>query len=177
MLFRSWTNVTKNIPDLPKLGVVRNIDASKWKAGKAYVTIDFHQLGNFDPYVFKTENYGKSWKKIILGISDGNLNYVRNIREDPVRPGLLYLGTENALYVSFNDGGKWQSLMTNLPHTPMYWIDVQEHFNDLVIGTYGRGIWILDDITPLQQLTGKITSRSEERRVGKECRSRWSPYH
>ena len=155
---KTWTNVTKNIPDLPPLGVVRNIDASKWNAGKAYITVDFHMTGNFDPYVYKTENYGKSWKKITKGVSDGNLNYVRNIREDPVRPGLLYLGTENALYVSFDDGANWQSLMTNLPHTPMYWLDVQEHFNDLVVGTYGRGIWILDDITPLQQLTDKITS-------------------
>lgn len=155
---KTWKNVTRNIPDLPKLGVVRNIEASKWEAGKAYITVDFHMTGNFDPYVYKTENFGRSWTKITEGISEGNLNYVRNIKEDPVRKGLLYLGTENALYVSFNDGEKWQSLMTNLPHTPMYWIDIQEHFNDLVVGTYGRGIWILDDITPLQQLTNKITS-------------------
>lgn len=155
---KTWTNVTKNIPHLPKLGVVRNIDASKWNAGEAYITIDFHLLGNYQPYVYKTENYGRTWKKITKGISDGNLNYVRNIREDPVRPGLLYLGTENALYISFDDGENWQSLMTNLPHSPIYWIDVQKHFNDLVVGTYGRGAWILDDITPLQQLTGKITS-------------------
>ncbi len=155
---KTWTDVTKNIPDLPEYGVVRNIDASKWQEGKAYVTIDLHQEGDFNPYVYKTENFGKSWKKITDGIGDGNLNYARNIREDPVRQGLLYLGTENALYVSFDDGGHWQSLMTNLPHTPMYWIDVQEHFNDLVVGTYGRGAWILDDITPLQQLTDKITS-------------------
>ena len=155
---KTWTNVTKNIPDLPPLGVVRNIDASKWKAGKAYVTIDFHMTGDFGPYVYKTENYGKSWKKIVTGIGDGNLNYARNIREDPKREGLLYLGTENALYVSFDDGGHWQSLMTNLPHTPMYWLDVQEHFDDLVVGTYGRGIWILDDLTPLQQLTQEVTS-------------------
>jgi len=71
---------------------------------------------------------------------------------------LLYLGTENALYFSFDDGANWQPLMTNLPHTPMYWLDIQEHFNDLVIGTYGRGIWILDDISPLQQLTSKVAS-------------------
>ena len=154
----TWTNVTKNIPGLPGYGVVRNIDASKWEAGKAYVTIDLHQEGDFAPYVYKTENFGKSWKKITEGIGDGNLNYARNIREDPVRKGLLYLGTENALYVSFDDGGHWQSLMTNLPHTPMYWIDIQEHFDDLVIGTYGRGVWILDDISPLQQLTGDVTS-------------------
>ena len=111
----TWENVTQNIPDLPELGVVRNIDASKWDAGKAYISVEFHQVGNFDPFAYVTEDYGKSWKKIVEGIPVNQLSYVRNIKEDPVRPGLLYLGTENALYVSFNDGETWQSLMTNLP--------------------------------------------------------------
>ncbi|MFQ6045419.1 MAG: sialidase [Gemmatimonadales bacterium] len=152
----TWTNVTDNIPDHPPLGTVRNIDASKWEAGKAYITVDFHQVGNFDPYVYKTEDFGEHWRKITNGIQDSPLSYARNVREDPVRPGLLYLGTENALYVSFDDGESWQSLMTNLPPAPMYWIVVQEHFNDLVVGTYGRGVWILDDVTPLQQLTAEV---------------------
>ena len=153
---KSWNNVTRNIPNLPKLGVIRNIEASKWDAGKAYLTIEFHQIGNFEPYVFKTENFGKSWTKITNGIKSGNLSYTRNIKEDPIRKGLLYLGTENALYISYDDGKNWQSLMSNLPPSPMYWIDIQEHFNDLVVGTYGRGIWILDDISPLQQLDKTI---------------------
>ena len=156
---KSWENVTKNISKLPKLGVVRNIEASKWNPAKAYLTIEFHQVGDFKPYVYKTENFGKSWKKITNGIGPGNLSYTRNIKEDPVREGLLYLGTENALYFSNDDGENWQSLMTNLPPTPMYWIDVQEHFNDLVIGTYGRGIWILDDLSPLQQLNENISKK------------------
>ena len=155
----TWSNVTKNIPNLPELGVVRNIEASKWDAGKAYLTIEFHQVGNFEPHVYKTENFGKSWKKITEGISGGNLSYTRCIKEDPVRKGLLYLGTENKLYISFNDGNNWQELMSNLPHTPMYWIEIQEHFNDLVVGTYGRGIWILDDISPLQELNEVITKK------------------
>ena len=100
----TWTNVTKNIPNLPNIGVVRNIEASKWDEGKAYLTIEFHQIGNFEPYVYKTENYGKSWKKITEGIDDSNLSYTRCIKEDPIREGLLYLGTENKLYGSFNDG-------------------------------------------------------------------------
>jgi hypothetical protein len=153
---KSWNNITRNIPNLPKLGVVRNIEASKWDAGKAYLTIEFHQIGNFEPYVFKTENFGKSWTKITNGIKFGNLSYTRNIKEDPIKRGLLYLGTENALYISYDDGKNWQSLMSNLPPSPMYWIDIQEHFNDLVVGTYGRGIWILDDISPLQQLDKTI---------------------
>ena len=156
---KTWKNVTKNIPKLPKLGVVRNIEASKWNPAKAYLTIEFHQVGDFKPYVYKTENYGKSWEKITNGIKPGNLSYTRNIKEDPVKEGLLYLGTENALYFSNDDGENWQSLMSNLPPSPMYWIDVQEHFNDLVVGTYGRGIWILDDLTPLQELDQNITKK------------------
>lgn len=155
---KTWENVTKNIKGLPPMGTVRNIDASKYKAGKAYITVDFHQVGNFEPWVYKTEDFGKTWVKITDGIPKSNLSYACNIREDPKRPGLLYLGTENALYASFDDGLHWQSIMTDIPSSPMYWIAIQETFNDLVIGTYGRGIWILDDITPLQELTNEVTS-------------------
>lgn len=156
----NWTNVTDNIPSLPPLGTVRNIDASRWEAGKAYITVDFHQVGNFASHVYRTEDFGASWRKITTGISVSPLSYARHILEDPVRPGLLYLGTENALYISFNDGEQWQPFMTNMPPAPMYWIAVQEHFNDLVVGTYGRGIWIMDDITPLQQFTPEVASAS-----------------
>jgi len=155
----TWTNVIKNIPNLPKDGVVRNIEASKWSEEKAYLTIEFHQIGNFEPHVYKTENFGKSWKKITSGIKDGNLSYTRFIKEDPNKKGLLYLGTENTLYISYDDGEKWNSMMSNLPPAPMYWIDIQEHFNDLVIGTYGRGIWILDDISPLQQMNKSVEEK------------------
>ena len=115
--------------------------------------------GNFEPHVYKTENFGKSWKKITSGIKDGNLSYTRFIKEDPNKKGLLYLGTENTLYISYDDGEKWNSMMSNLPPAPMYWIDIQEHFNDLVIGTYGRGIWILDDISPLQQMNKSVEEK------------------
>ncbi len=154
----NWTNLTSNIAGLPPLGTVRNIEASKWSAGKAYLTVDLHQVGNFEPHVYKTEDFGQSWTRITNGIADSPLSYARNIREDPVRPGLLYLGTENALYVSFDEGANWQKLQTNLPPAPMYWLAVQEHFNDLVVGTYGRGFWILDDLTPLQQLSEDVTA-------------------
>jgi len=155
---QSWTNVTNNIPDLPPDGVVRNIDASKWDAGKAYIAIEHHQQGNFEPHVYKTANYGQKWGKIVDGITDSPLSYAREILEDPVRPGLVYLGTENALYVTFNDGDRWQPLMNNMPPAPMYDMVVQEHFNDLVVGTYGRGFWIMDDLSPLQQLTSDVAS-------------------
>ena len=149
---KTWTNQTKNFTDLPAQGAVRNIEASRWNEGKAFLVVDFHEQGNFQPFVYRTSDYGKTWKKIVKGIEAGNLNYCRSIKEDPIRKGLLYLGTETSLYVSFDDGDTWQVFMNNLPHTPYYWIEVQEHFNDLVVGTYGRGVWILDDLTPIQQL-------------------------
>ena len=155
----TWTNVTENVPDMPTDGVVRNVDASKWSAGKAYMTVEAHQVGDFAPYVYRTEDFGGSWTKIVNGVTDSPLSYTRNVREDPVRPGLLYLGTENFLYVSFDDGDNWQRLANGLPPSPMYWIAVQEHFGDLVVGTYGRGFWIMDDIGPLQQWDEEIAGK------------------
>ena len=152
----SWTDVTSNIPDLPPDGVVRGIHASGHETGKAYFAIEHHQQGNFEPHVYRTDDFGESFTKIVEGIADSPLSYTRDIHEDPVRPGLLYLGTENVLYVSFDDGDNWQPLMNNMPVSPMYGIEVQKHFNDLVVGTYGRGFWILDDITPLQQLSADV---------------------
>ncbi|MEN0048476.1 MAG: sialidase, partial [Bacteroidota bacterium] len=154
----NWTNLTANVPNMPKYGAVRNIEASSHEEGTAYITVDAHEMGDFKAYVYRTSDYGKSWKKITTGISDSPLSYCRMIKEDPFRKGLLYLGTENALYVSFNNGDQWQSLMSNLPASPMYWMDIPEHFNDLVVGTYGRGIWILDDISPLQQFTDEVAA-------------------
>ena len=152
----SWTNVTGNLPNLPEWGTVSSIEPSRYAAGTAYLTVDLHQVNNRDPFAYKTTDYGATWRAITTGIPTSMLSYVHWIEEDPVRQGLLYLGTENAIYVSFDDGDHWQPLQTNLPHAPVYGIVVQEHFNDLVIGTYGRGFWILDDITPLQQLTPEV---------------------
>ena len=117
-----------------------------------------HQVGDFAPRAYKTEDFGEHWTQITNGVDDHVLSYTRYLLEDPVRPGLLYLGTENKLYISFNDGGLWRPFLNNLPHTPVYGLVVQEHFNDLVVGTYGRGYWILDDISPMQQLTDAVTS-------------------
>ena len=101
----TWTNVTPNIPELPPLGVVRNVHASKYDAAKAYVTIDRHQMGDFAPYVYKTTDFGQHWTKIVQGVPSSPLSFARNVVEDPVRQGLLYLGTENRLYFSTDDGG------------------------------------------------------------------------
>jgi photosystem II stability/assembly factor-like uncharacterized protein len=156
----NWTNVTDNIPDLPLWGTVSNIEPSRYDAGTAYISVDFHQVNNTSPYAYKTTDYGQSWRLISEGIPQSVFSYVHVVREDPVRPGLLYLGTENSLYVSFNDGGDWVPLQTNLPHAPVHWLSIQEHFNDLVVATYGRGFWILDDITPVQQLTDDVIESS-----------------
>src|SRR6266540_742693 len=153
---KNWTNVTRNIPNLPPWGTVSNIEPSRYNAGAAYITVDFHQVNNRDPFVYKTSDYGKSWKPITSGIPHTMLSYAHCVREDPTRPGLLYLATEGGVFVSFDDGTNWEPLQSNLPHAPVYWLVVQEHFNDLVIATYGRGFWILDDLGPLKQMNANV---------------------
>jgi hypothetical protein len=153
---KNWTNVTRNIPNMLSWGTVSNIEPSRYHAGTAYLTVDGHQVNNRDPWVFKTNDYGRTWKKITNGIPVSMLSYAHCVREDPVRQGLLYLGTEGGLYVSYNDGENWQPLQNNMPNAPVYWMVVQERFKDLVVATYGRGFWILDDITPLHQMTPAI---------------------
>nr|MCU0649354.1 hypothetical protein [Gemmatimonadaceae bacterium] len=157
---QTWTNVTANIPGLPFWGSVRSIVASRHAAGTAYLTVDAHQENNRDPFVYKTTDYGKTWTSIVNGIPRSALSYAKVIHEDPVRRGLLYVGTENAIYVSFDDGANWLPLQNNLPHAPVSGIVVQPHFSDLVISTYGRGFWILDDITPLRAVTPEILAKS-----------------
>ncbi|MFV1988038.1 MAG: sialidase [Gemmatimonadota bacterium] len=154
----NWTDVTGNIPDLPPDGVVRSIDASKWDAAKAYITIEHHQVGDFTPRAYRTEDYGETWTLITAGVNNDPVDYTRYLLEDPVRPGLLYLGTESTLYLSYDDGATWQRFTSDLPPTPIYGIVVQEHFNDLVLGTYGRGFWILDDLGPIQQMSDAIVA-------------------
>ena len=141
-------------------GTVSNIEASRYDAGTAYITVDGHQVNNRDPFVYKTTDFGKTWTEITNGIPHSMLSYAHCVREDPVRKGLLYLGTENALYVSFDDGKNWQPLQSGLPHAPVYWITVQERFHDLNLATYGRGFWILDDVTPFEQMTPEILASS-----------------
>jgi photosystem II stability/assembly factor-like uncharacterized protein len=157
---KNWTNVTANIPGLPEWGTVSNIEASRFDAGTAYISVDFHQVNNRDPFIYKTADFGKTWTRITEGIPHGMLSYVHCVKEDTARKGLLYAGTENGAYVSFNDGQNWQPLQMNLPHAPVYWIAVQDHFHDLVLATYGRGFWILDDLTPLEQMTPQVADSS-----------------
>jgi hypothetical protein len=156
----TWTEVTENMPGLPEWGAVRSIAASRYDVCTAYVAVDGHQVNVRDPHVFRTRDCGESFDRIVEGITPSMLSYTKSIAEDPKRQGLLYVGTENAIYVSFNDGDDWQTLQNNLPHAPVSGIVVQEHFNDLVVGTYGRGFWILDDLAPIQQMTEEVMRSS-----------------
>jgi photosystem II stability/assembly factor-like uncharacterized protein len=156
---KSWTDLSANLPGLPFWGTISSIEPSRFDEGTAFLSVDAHQANNRDPWIYRTTDYGKTWKLITSGIPRTPLSYAHVVTEDPVRRGLLYAGTENALYVSFNDGDNWQPLQNNLPHAPVYGIVVQQNFNDLVVATYGRGFWILDDITPLRQVSADVTAK------------------
>ncbi|HKI02252.1 MAG TPA: hypothetical protein VKK31_09740 [Thermoanaerobaculia bacterium] len=145
---RNWTNVTP-MPLTPwsKVGI---LETSHFGADTAYAAIDRHRLDDFRAYIYRTHDGGKSWDLIADGIPDGS--FVNAVREDPVRKGLLYAGTEKGVYVSFDDGDHWQSLQANLPVTSVRDIDV--HGDDVVIATHGRAFWVLDGVTPLRQLDG-----------------------
>jgi hypothetical protein len=118
--------------------------------------VDRHRLEDFKPYVYRTHDGGKSWQMVASGIPDGN--FVNAVREDPVRKGLLYAGTEKGVYVSFDDGDHWQPLQSGLPVTSVR--DIEVHGDDVVIATHGRAFWVLDDVTPLRQFDAKAAAAS-----------------
>jgi photosystem II stability/assembly factor-like uncharacterized protein len=143
-----WTNVVHNVAGLPANSWVSSIHASHTVAGRAYVSFDRHQMGDFAPYVYVTDDYGKSWRKI----SDGLSSYVHVVFEDPRQPNLLYAGTQVGVFASFDRGLTWTDLRLGLPHLPVYDLTVHPRDNDLIMATHGRGIYVLDDVTPLQHL-------------------------
>jgi len=150
---KTWTNVTPK--DLPPGGRVQNIEPSPHRAGGAYVAVLRYQLGDFKPYIYKTDDFGKSWTLLTTGSNGIPADApTRVVREDPDRAGLLYAGTEFGMYVSFDDGAHWRPLQLNLPVTPITDITVQR--KDLVLSTQGRAFWILDDLTPLQQMNDAV---------------------
>ena len=153
---RTWVNVTPK--DLPPGGRVQNIEPSPLRPGAAYVAVLRYLLGDFQPYIYKTEDYGKSWTRLTDG-SNGIPNDAptRVVREDPSRAGLLYAGTEFGMYVSFDDGKHWRPLQLNMPITPI--TDIRVHRKDLVLSTQGRSFWILDDLAPLHELTDAIAAK------------------
>src|SRR4029077_8480882 len=133
---------------MPNLARVSLIEASPTKAGTAYVSAKNHLQDDRAPYIYRTDDYGKTWKTIINGIRGDD--YVHAVREDTKRPGLLYAGAEHGIYISFDDGDHWQSLSLNLPDTQVSDIEVMP--DDLVIATHGRSMWVLEDIAPLRQV-------------------------
>lgn len=147
---RRWQNVTP--PGLQPWSKISLIEDSPFDAGTAYVAVDRHRLDDFTPVIYKTVDYGAHWQRIDEGISAAS--YVHVVRADPVRKGLLYAGTETGVFVSFDDGEHWQSLQLNLPMVAVRDLAIQD--NDLIAATHGRAFWILDDLTPLQQLNAEI---------------------
>jgi photosystem II stability/assembly factor-like uncharacterized protein len=151
---KSWTNVTPG--DLPAFTRISLIDASPHEAGTAYLAGNRYQRTDRAPYVYKTSNYGKSWTKIVAGLPE--TDFPRAVREDPKRKGLLYLGTETGMYISFDDGGVWQPLQNGLPVTPVHGIQVKN--DDLVIGTHGRSFYVMPNIGILRQVTRETTNEA-----------------
>jgi photosystem II stability/assembly factor-like uncharacterized protein len=157
---KSWEDVT--IPDLPNptRADMSTIDSSHHDAATAYVAIDYHGVGDYKPYLYRTHDYGKTWTKIVNGLATDQPggSFMRVVRADTKKKGLLFAGSESSMYVSFDDGDTWQSLMLNLPNTS--YRDIAIHDNDLVVGTYGRSFWVLDDISPLRELTSETASEA-----------------
>ncbi|MEJ2583900.1 MAG: glycosyl hydrolase [Robiginitalea sp.] len=150
---KSWEDITPE--GLPKFSRVSIIDESRHRPGTLFLAANRYQVDDRQPYVFRTHDYGKTWTKITNGIADGH--FARAVREDPIRQGLLFLGTEHGVYFSMNDGERWQPLQLNLPDTPIRDLVVKD--DDVVVGSHGRGFWILDDIRPLRQYTDSMKDR------------------
>ncbi|MFN8062225.1 MAG: hypothetical protein U0Q12_23945 [Vicinamibacterales bacterium] len=151
---KTWADVTPK--DLPEFARVSLVEASPFRPGTAYLAANRYQRDDLAPYVFRTDDYGKTWTKIVNGV--GAKDFARAIREDTTREKMLYLGTEHGIYVSFDDGAKWESLRQGLPDTPVH--DIKVEARDLVIATHGRGFYVMDNISPLRQWgrqTGDLT--------------------
>jgi hypothetical protein len=146
----NWTNVTP--PQLVPWAKVSLLQASHFDPNTAYAAIDTMRLDDMRPHILRTRDGGKSWTEIVRGLPDGAI--IRAVREDPQRRGLLFAGSERAVYVSFDDGDSWQSLRLNMPATSIRDVAIKD--SDLIAGTHGRGFWILDDISPLRQITADI---------------------
>ena len=145
---KTWENITPPKKLSPELNMINSIDPSPFKKGKAYIAATSYKFGDYTPYLYKTEDYGKSWTLITDGINSSY--YTRVVRSDKKREGLLYAGTEWGMYISFDDGNSWSEFQLNLPVTSIRDLEVKD--NDLVVATHGRSFWIIDDLTPLHQL-------------------------
>jgi photosystem II stability/assembly factor-like uncharacterized protein/outer membrane lipoprotein-sorting protein len=150
---KSWKNLTGNIPGVPKGSWVSSVEASRFDASTAYITIDRHAFGDMTPWVFKTSDFGKTWNRI-AGPEQGLRGYAHVVKEDAVKPSLLFVGTEFGLWISVDGGGSWAQFKGgDFPSVAVRDIQVHPRDQDLVLATHGRGIWIIDDLTPLRSLT------------------------
>ena len=153
---KTWTNTSMNIQGLPANTWVYHIEASVFDKGTAYAVFDGHTMNDQNPYAYKTTDFGKTWKSII---SEDLVGFARNIQEDYKNPDLLFLGTEFGLYITMDGGDKWYKFTNNMPSVAVHFIDLQKQTNDLVMGTHGRGVIIIDDISPLRELNEEVMSR------------------
>jgi hypothetical protein len=152
---KTWTNVTPK--DLPPGGRVQYIEVSPHRRGSAYFAVYRYLLGDYAPYIYKTDDYGKSWTRLTDGRNGIPADTpTRVVREDPEREGLLYAGTEFGMYISFDNGGHWQPFNLNLPQVPI--ADIKVHHGDLIVATQGRAFWMLDNISALRQITPQVTT-------------------
>jgi photosystem II stability/assembly factor-like uncharacterized protein len=156
---KTWTNVVGNVPNLPKASWVSWVEAGRYDAGTAYAVFDRHTFGDMNPYAFRTNDYGKTWTPIIAADSPVR-GYAHVVKEDTVSPNLLFLGTEFGLWISIDGGKHWaQYKGHNFPDVAVRDLVVQPRDSDLVLATHGRGIWIIDDITPLRHLTPDVMAK------------------
>ena len=153
---QTWENVTPPENISPKLNMINSIDISPFKKGKVYIAATSYKFGDYTPYLYKTEDYGKTWDLITNGINKDY--YTRVVRTDKKREGLLYAGTEWGMFISFDDGTSWKQFQLNLPITSIRDLEVKD--NDLVVATHGRSFWMIDDLTPLHQLNNDMKSNS-----------------
>ncbi|MDH3650361.1 MAG: hypothetical protein OEQ53_11795, partial [Saprospiraceae bacterium] len=151
-----WSNVRGRIPDVPVGLWVSRVEASHHDPGVVYVTFDGHRSDHFEPWVFRGEDYGEKWMNLRSNIPDNEV--LRVIREDPINANLLFLGSETGIWASINGGASWSRFMSNLPTVSIYDLLIHPRESDLIAGTHGRSIWILDDITPLQQMDAVVLS-------------------
>jgi len=151
---KNWSNVTP--AKMPEWMMFNSIEIDPFVKGGAYFVGTKYKSGDYNPYIYKTENYGKSWKLIVNGIP--NDYFTRTMRADPNRKGLLYAGTEKGMFISFDDGENWEKFQLNLPQVPITDLTIKD--NNLIAATQGRAFWIIDDLTPLHQLNSALTSQT-----------------
>ncbi len=149
-----WTNVAKNIPGLPSWGRIYQVDVSPFSPSVCYIAADLHMTDNRKPYVYKTDNFGKTWTEITNGLPDDEPAHV--VREDPNKKGFLFLGTETGLYYSSDDGAAWTKIKSNFPDVPVWDLKFIKKTHDLAVATHGRGIFILDNISPLEEISKNV---------------------